>query len=67
MICDNDMVLYISQTTRIEHQRLMQFDTIPRAVEYTGCISVKGLDSPNECPVYDTKQSHGNVPAMLKL
>ena len=29
------------------------------AVEYTDCI--------NECPVYDTKQSDGEVPVMLEL
>ena len=27
------------------------------AVEYIDYISVEGLDSPNECPRYDTKQS----------
>ncbi len=26
------------------------------AVEYTGCISAEGQDSPNECPGYVTKQ-----------
>ena len=25
------------------------------AVEYTGCISAEGEDSPNECSGYDTK------------
>ena len=33
------------------------------AVEYT----VERYDSPNECPVYDTKQSDGEVPVMLEL
>ena len=38
-----------------------------RAVEYTDCISAEGQHSHNECPRYDTKQSDGKVPAMLKL
>ena len=27
----------------------------------------RGVSSPNECPVYDTKQSNGEVPVMLAL
>ena len=34
-------------------------------VEYTDCTSAEGLDSPNKCPGYDTKQSDGEVPVML--
>ena len=37
------------------------------AREYTDCISAKGKDSPNNCPGYDTKQSDGEVPGLLKL
>ena len=38
------------------------------AVEYTNCTSAEGHDPlPNECPRYDTKQSNGEVPAMLEL
>ena len=40
------------------------------AVEYTNCISAEGVrpaPSPNECSEYDTKQSDGEVPAMLEL
>ena len=38
------------------------------AVEYTDCFSAEGSDpTPNECPVYDTKQSDGEVPAILEL
>ena len=38
------------------------------AGEYTDCTSTESQDSPpNECPVYDTKQSDGNVPVMLGL
>ena len=38
------------------------------AVEYTNCTSAEGQDpSPNECPGCDTKQSHGEVPLILKL
>ena len=37
------------------------------AVEYTDCTSAEGLDPPNECPGYDTKQSDGEVPAVLEL
>ena len=39
-----------------------------RAVEYTGCISSEGQNpSLNECPVYDTKQSDGEVLVMMEL
>ena len=37
------------------------------AVKYTDCFSAEGLEPPNECPGYDTKQSDGEVPAMLEL
>ena len=37
------------------------------AVEYTDCTSAEGLDPPNECPGYDTKQSDGEVPAVLEF
>ena len=37
------------------------------AVEYTDCISAVGQDSPNECPIYDTKQSDGEGPLKLEL
>ena len=37
------------------------------AVEYTYCTSAEGYPPPNECPVYDTKQSDGEVPVMLGL
>ena len=36
-------------------------------VEYTDCISAKGYDFPNECTVYDTKQSDGETSVMLEL
>ena len=36
------------------------------AAEYTDCISAKGYDSTNECPVYDTKQSDGEISVMLR-
>ena len=54
----------------------MQFSVILRtllaqsagAVEYTDCTSAEGVRSPpNECPGYDTKQSDGEVPAVLEL
>ena len=38
-----------------------------RAVEYTNCFSAEWQDCPNECPGYDTKQSHGEVPVILEL
>ena len=37
------------------------------AVEYTDCISAEGLNSPNESPVYDTKQYEVKAPVMLEL
>ena len=36
-------------------------------VEYTDCFSAEGLNSPNECPGYDTKQSGGEAPVKLEL
>ena len=36
-------------------------------VEYTDGFSAEGLDTHNECPVYDTKQYDGEVPVMLGL
>ena len=33
------------------------------AVEYTNCFSAEGWDPTNECPVYDTKQSHREIPS----
>ena len=36
------------------------------AVEYTDNFSAEGYP-PNECPEYETKQSDGEVPAMLEL
>ena len=38
------------------------------AVEYTDCFSAEGVGPPpNEWLGYDTKQSDGEVPAMLEL
>ena len=37
------------------------------AVEYSDSLSAEGQDFPNECSVYDTKQSDGEAPGMLKL
>ena len=37
------------------------------AAEYTDCISAEGLDSPNECPRYDTKRSNEGASVMLEL
>ena len=37
------------------------------AVEYTNYIFAEGLDSPNKCPGYDTKQSDGEAPVMQEL
>ena len=36
-------------------------------IEFTDCFSAKELDSPNEYPGYDMKQSDGEVPIMLEL
>ena len=41
-----------------------QFD---EAVEYAAFISAVSEDSPEECPGYDTKQSEGRAPVMLRL
>ena len=37
------------------------------AVEYTDCISAEEKDSPNKCPVYNTKQSDSEVRVMMAL
>ena len=37
------------------------------SAEYTGFIYAEGYGSPNECPGYETKQSDGEAPGMLKL
>ena len=48
---------------------IMAIAQLAGAVEYTDCTSAEGQDpSPtNECPWYDTKQSDGEVPAVLEL
>ena len=40
---------------------------VQSAVEYTDCTSAEEWNTPYECPVYDTKQSDGEVPVMLGL
>ena len=35
--------------------------------KYTDCISEEGLDSPKECPGYESTQTDGEVPVMLDL
>ena len=37
------------------------------AEAYTDCIFAEGLESPNKCPGYDTKQSDGEVPVIQEL
>ena len=37
------------------------------AVEYTDCFTAGVYPPHNECPVYDTKQSDGEVSVMLEL
>ena len=38
------------------------------AVEYTDCLSAEGYKTPcNQSPVYDSKQSDGEAPVLLKL
>ena len=37
------------------------------AVEYTDCFAAEGENLPSEYPVYDAKQSDGEVPVMLEL
>ena len=36
-------------------------------VEYTSRIPADGLDSPYECPIYDTKQSDGDPSVIQEL
>ena len=37
------------------------------AVEHTDCLSAEGCPPPSECPVYDTKESDGELPVILEL
>ena len=37
------------------------------ATEYTDCNSAEVLDSPDECPGIDTKQSHRGALVMLEI
>ena len=37
------------------------------AAEYTDCISAEGQNSPNMCPGYGMKQSHGEAPGMRSI
>ena len=37
------------------------------AAEYTASLQRGKPSPPNECPVYDTKQSDGEFPVILKL
>ena len=49
---------------------IIHFKTLAQsagAVEYTDYFSAEGCESPHECPVYDIKQSDGEVPVMLEL
>ena len=66
------------RTPEVQPHHQMQFCVIPLnsryiaqsagAVEYTDSFSLEGIDPlPNKCPVYDTKQSDGEFPAMLDL
>ena len=51
----------ISISTRI------QYAQSAGAVEYTDWTSAEGYNPRNECPGYDTKQSDGEVTAVLEL
>ena len=46
---------------------IVNFAQSAGAVEYTDCTSAEGKTPPNGCPGYDTKQSDGEVPAVLEL
>ena len=49
----------------------LSFTQLAGAIEYTNCFSAEWYNHPSpprhECPGYDTKQSDGEVPAMLEL
>ena len=58
------------ETNRAQHQSCNYSKHLAQsagAIEYTNCTSVEGKDHSNECPVYDTKQSDGEVPVMLEF
>ena len=47
---------------------MLNFAQSAGAVEYSDRFSAEDKNpTPNECPGYDTKQSDGEVPAMLEL
>ena len=43
------------------------FAQLAGAVEYTDCTPAEGYPPANKCPAYDSKQSDGEVPAVLEL
>ena len=49
------------------HQAIKSIALSVGAVEYTDCTSAEVKTTPNECPGYDTKQSDGEVQAVLVL
>ena len=50
--------------THLSLSLFLSLAQLARAAEYTDYISA---DSPNECPVYDTKQTDGESTVMLEL
>ena len=60
-----------NNSKRLSYLSKLTTDTIAQSagvVEYTDCFSAEGYPPPaNECPGNDTKQSDGEVPAMLEL
>ena len=49
----------------IYHKTRLNLAQSAGTAEYTDCISAERLYSPNECPVYDTKQSDGEDSLIL--
>ena len=60
-----DVAVCISHTANT-FGKGMNVALLAGTVEYTDCISTEEID-PNECPVYDTKQSDGETQVMLQL
>ena len=56
-------LMAISTDNFSKYQKMI---AITGAVEYNDCISAEGQDPHNKCPRYDTKQSDGEAPVMLK-
>ena len=66
---DGDWVYirYSLDGSKFNHQRLQDHENTLVQVIWDLCVMLGVRPPTNECPVYDTKQSDGEVPVMLEL